>query len=675
MLVKNLIQLPNSIKFIFLHYLLGLAFFSLFRLLMVGINLSHLSFIDHHYTLIAEALWMGFRFDTVVCCYFLSLPALVLFITELLNLPVRRIQKPVSIFIQFLFGIAWLLASADLPYFKNYNNRINLSILNWMDHPMFVFKMIFQESSFFIYFILYLVLLWVYIFFAKKINYIPSSSTPVNSAKRASSLVFYKSVVYLFFCLLLFIGMRGRIAQKSPIKIGTAYFSPYSFINQLGLNPVFTFIRSYIESNKQRNKILELMGKSEALSQTRNSLNITDSVIGFPIARKIVHEGLEKKKNVVLVLMESMSSMYLEKTFSGKNLCPHLDSLVQHAYSFDNFYSAGIHTYNGIYSSLYSYPALLAKHSMDGAIIPQYSGLPAILKSKGYTNLFFTTHDDQFDNVGGFLSFNGFDKIYAQKDYPRHEVLSTLGVPDHYLFEYAIRQLNEQQQQQKEDNKPFFAAIMTGSNHGPYIIPENIPFKPDATGEREPIVQYADWSIGHFIQLAAQQKWYDETIFVFVADHGAPDYQSIYDMPLYYNKIPCIIYSKESRLKPRRFKNYGGQIDLGPTICGMLNLNYINNTLGVDLMEEQRPYMYFSADDKIGVIDSSYFYIWYTDGRERLYNWTKASVNDESSTNTTEVLKRRKYGLSMIQTAQELINNGQTALPPTTSSNHSPQSQ
>jgi phosphoglycerol transferase MdoB-like AlkP superfamily enzyme len=662
----NLIRrLPFSVRYIFMVYLTGILFFTCFRLVLLFTNVQAAGALPGSFVLLAKALFMGFRFDTVVSGYFLAVPFTVLIIAELWGKLNPRLLKILSVFTSVLYGIAFFICAADIPFFNNFSTRLNITVLNWTNSPLFMIKLVVQEWSYLVYFFLFLGLLTCYRFLIRrnKRRFIEELEATYYVFNRKQ--FFFKLEFCLLGALLMFIGIRGRIAQKSPIQVGTAYFSNYSFPNQLGLNPVFTFLRSYIESKKERNKTLHFMDDQLAIQQVQKYLGITgtsgkEANPDFPVARVVrKKDTLVPKYNVVLVIMESMSANYMQRFGEEKKLTPFLDSLARNGYSFDNFYSAGIHTFNGIYSSLYSFPALMAKHTMENTIIPEFTGLPFTLKENGYNTVYFTTHDDQFDNVAGFLSANSFNRIVSQKDYPSSEVVSTLGVPDHFMFDYSIPLLNEME----KGDKPFFAAYMTATNHGPFLVPENIPFKAHYKGEREPCVEYSDWAIGQFMKKASTQRWFRNTIFVFVADHGAPHERNVYDMPLSYNHIPLIMYAP-SILKEKKVVNGpGGQIDIYPTLCGILNLDYVNNTLGQDLLKEKRPYMFFSADDKIGVIDSSDFYIWYTDGRENIYDFRSSSTLDLLKVKRRKADSMKTYAQSMLQATQWMIDNKKTGSP------------
>ena len=159
---------------------------------------------------------------------------------------------------------------------------------------------------------------------------------------------------------------------------------------------------------------------------------------------------------------------------------------------------------------------------------------------------------------------------------------------------------------------PFLVAFMTTSDHGPYYLPKY--FTPHTDKIKEQMVEYADWSLKKFISLAKGTKWFDNTIFVFVADHGAP-INVRYPIPLNYHHSPLIFYAPKI-LKPKLFNCIGGQIDIFPTLMGILKQPYINNTLGIDLINEKRPYIFINGDDKVAALDTEFLFI--LKGKEKM---------------------------------------------------------
>ena len=262
--------------------------------------------------------------------------------------------------------------------------------------------------------------------------------------------------------MLMLLGIRGRLDEKSPIRVGTAYYSKYPFFNQLGLNANFTLVRSYLDNLKDELKGYQFYDVNESKKAVASLLKI-DSVSLIKGVTRMHYFPEKNSYNVVLVLMESMTAKNMKRYGNSENLTPFLDSLANLGYTFENTYSSGIHTYNGIFSTLYSYPALLHRHMLNQVELNEYDGLSWSLKDYNYSTIFFTTHDDQFDNMGGFLRANAFDLVINKSDYPREEILSTLGVPDHILFRHSIKKMKELSTQEK----PFFITMLTASNHNP----------------------------------------------------------------------------------------------------------------------------------------------------------------------------------------------------------------
>lgn len=210
--------------------------------------------------------------------------------------------------------------------------------------------------------------------------------------------------------------------------------------------------------------------------------------------------------------------------------------------------------------------------------------------------------------MNAFLRTNGFDEIYAQENYPSEKVVNSFGVQDDFMYQYALPILNER----AGTGNPFFSVLLSISNHPPYVIPPY--FHPHSDVLEEQIVEYADWSIRQFMQAAEKQPWFDNTIFVFLGDHGKMVGTPECEMPQSYNHIPLMIYGKD--IKPGVYDGFGGQVDVSPTLLGLLNISYLQNNFGVNLLEEERPCMFFTADNLIGARDSVNMFIYSPDSQQ-----------------------------------------------------------
>ncbi len=647
--------IPKHLRFLFTVYGWGILFFTLFR---VGLFLSqwtaYTQLPDDRVSLIAKAFFMGWRFDTCISGYLLALPVLVLSVAAFFRYYNNRFHQLITWFIGLVYTLAFLMCAVDIPHYDNFYSRLNSMVFQWASHGLdFSIKMIGEESIHYVYFA---VLLLICFLFFKIIFRLKRKYLDIQSAGEIKQWLLVLTT--LIFIGLTFIGIRGRLDEKSPIRVGTAAFSNHALPNHLGLNPVFTMMKSMLNDQKAENKTLRFMEDDKALQLTRQYLNVPDST-GFqsPIARAFEPTGEVSNANVIIVILESMSAAKMGRYGSPHQLTPHLDSLAKQGLAFDRFYTAGTHTHNGLFSTLFGHPALMKKHSMSVVNIPQYAGIAATLKAQNYRTIHFMTHDDQFDNVGGFFSTNGYERVVSEDDYPQEQVKSTLGVPDHIMYEFSVPVLNTLH----ESGQPFFASYMTTSDHIPYIIPDDIPFKPKQGAKDLAIVEYVDWSIEHFLDLCRAESWFDNTLFVFLADHGRP-INSTYDIALNYHHSPLIFYSPTLLPEAKTQDNFALQMDVFPTIMGILNRPFVNNTFGVNLLDTERPFAYFSADDKYGCLNDDYFLIVRQEGEPSLYQYQNRDTKNYLKEQEELGGEMKQYTEAMLHTSQWLVLNGLTGM-------------
>ena len=573
----------------------------------------------------AKGLW----FDNVIACYISVLPVAVLLIAMSLGWCHRHLLKGISIWYAVWFAIAFMPSAANTPYFQYFFKNINSSIFGWFGYVSTTSGMLLQESSYWLYIALYFVLTGAFIYALIRLRryfggFFCQDKGTANRQLRSMRLLpkdnmhpvpvvarFVISFLVIGACLF---GIRGRMGYN-PIKVSQAYYCEDSFLNQLGINPAFNLLTSALDDMRKENKELHLMPYAEAISNTRQWLGLTGKVDSTNILkREVVNDSLVKVNadgvsaikgkhpNVVVILMESMSANLLG-TFGNKQpLTPTLDSLYHRSLAFTHFYSAGIHTNHGMTATLYSFPALMFRNLMKGTVTPRRKGIATVLKQYGYENMFFMTHEAQYDNMKAFFSTNGYDDIYSQENYPKSEVVNSFGVSDHFEMGYALNTIN----QKAKTGKPFMATILTVSNHPPYVIPDF--FKPKTQDKETQIVEYADWAIGDFLKKASREPWYKNTIFVIQADHGKLVGKSEGELPQSYNHIPLIIFGPG--VPQMQYAGLGMQVDVMPTLFGLMHLNYEYEGFGVNLLKQQRPMVFYSADNQIVARDQKRCYIY-----------------------------------------------------------------
>lgn len=644
--------LPINLQYLFSVYLLSICFFSIFRIILTLSEISQLA--GTPFYVLLGAFWMGFRFDTVITGYIMIFPFAYTLLLNIIPLKHKAFKHIATIYFSLAYIGAFSLCAADIPYFAYFNSRLSAAIFNWTSTPDIMLGMLLESPKYYPFIAIYFIVCACFIFILFKIaeKWHQEDSARVNPKHWRLKYV----PVYLLATMLLFIGIRGRIAYKSPIKWGTAYFSTYPFPNQLGLNPVFTFGRSYLDKLDNKFEYPSFFDDSSAISLSAMHLN-ADGLADYPLARFVSAKGEPNSYNIVLVVMEAMSSGFLGESGNfSPSLTPFLDSLSRHSWHFTRLYSSGVHTFNGLWSIFLSMPPIPVEGNFmeDTRMMQQFSGIARQLHSIGYASLFSCPHDEQFDNIGGMMSVNGFESILSQKNYLDKDIISPLGVPDHVLFQRTIPEINKLH----NSGKPFFTAILTSSNHGPYALPNPYPgdFSPKYKDMILRAVEYSDWSIKYFIQEAQKQTWFENTLFVFVSDHGSKIHP-VYEMDINYFHIPLLIYAPKILKEHKRFDNFGSQTDVFPTLMNLMNISYINNTFGIDLFTQQRDYAYFTSDTKLGVIGEKYFMIRQKDGSQALYDYASKSLKDYSKTLPDTVDAMSRFALSQIQASLYLIHN------------------
>jgi len=635
----------DNISLILKIYGLSIMFFFMFRFILFLTGMENIDGLSANLGDIGKAFVMGIRFDVVISGYLLALPVLVLTTIYIFGKRYRFVSRFMFWFIYLIFSVAFMICAIDIPYFNQFFSRLTISALQWLDSPMFVFKMVIEEPSYWMYSIPFILAAFLFYKLLKRI-YSKVEKQPVIDRP-----IWLKLIVSVLFLGFMLVGMRGRLALKAPIKVGTAYITDNAFLNQLGLNPVFTFLQSYLENLDKRNEAIALMDEKTAISMVQQSLDIDPADPYYPLYRQVIPDSIAANKpNVVIIIMESMAASKMKRNGNKLNLTPFLDSLALNSYYFDSIYTAGIHTFNGVFSTLFSYPAIFRQQPMRESRILKYNGISNTLKKLGYSTTYITTHDGQFDNIQGFLSTNDFDQIITEDDYPSDEVKTTLGVPDDYMFRYSISVINKLH----DNGRPFLVAFMTASNHGPYYLPDY--YKPRNKGLKDQMIEYSDWSLQQFIKMASKQSWYSNTLFVFVADHGIHKKRS-YDISLEYHHTPLIFFAPGLLPGSRIFNQIGGQIDVYPTIMGILKLPWINNTSGIDLLKEERPYIMVNSIDNYGVIGKEFFLIVKHDGSSKLFKYRNGSMKDYSG-EFPEIKKRMDdYARCNLQVFQYINDN------------------
>ncbi|MGC4013248.1 MAG: LTA synthase family protein [Luteolibacter sp.] len=366
------------------------------------------------------------------------------------------------------------------------------------------------------------------------------------------------------------------------IPPGWQYFSNNNFINELAGNGPYDFVQAFKKNELDYYTYYKTIPDDEAFNLVKNQL--LDSFSRYTsnepldIERVVRHSGNENNMNVVLISVESFSASFMKAFGNTQNLTPYLDSIAGEGLLFTSLYAAGTRTVRGLEALSLSIPPLpgqsLVKRPDNGDLF----SLGSVLKKKGYITQYLYGGYSYFDNMHEFFSHNGYsviDRSALRKDEIHYA--NIWGVADEDLFGLAIRQMDSN----SRAGRPFFSHIMTVSNHRPFTYPENRIDIAPSTQSREGAVKYTDYCIGRFLQEAAKKTWFKKTIFIIVADHCASSAGKT-ALPVTGYHIPMIIYSP-GNIPPGVYSGLTSQLDIAPTILGMLQMTYTSRFFGRDL--------------------------------------------------------------------------------------------
>ena len=368
-----------------------------------------------------------------------------------------------------------------------------------------------------------------------------------------------------------FVGQGLRDGSKPYVRELSSN-GPYQFIaafrnNELDYNTFYP-----TEEDSLASDIL----KKEVVGTSTTSLQPQQE---YSIKRRVVNEGPPEKYNIILVMVESLSANYLGVNGNSKGLTPTLDKLTGESLYFNRMYATGTRTTRGLEAVTLSIPPTPGRSIVKriGKESNLFS-LGNVLGDAGYDVRFIYGGRGYFDNMNAFFSGNGY-AIIDQTSTPDAEIgfENAWGMADEYLYTQAMKAADESY----ANKKPFFFHVMTTSNHRPYTYPEGRIDIPSGTG-RDGAVKYTDWAIGDFLSRARHHEWFDNTLFVFIADHTAGSAGKT-DLPVRKYHIPMMVYAPKL-LKPRTVDKVASQIDVAPTLLGLLNLSYASEFFGRDIL-------------------------------------------------------------------------------------------
>lgn len=600
-------------------YIIGILFLAVFRLLFL---LTHRPLVgDSAISTVLQSFLVGLKFDSAVLSYVI-LPLFLFSMLPFIKFSSRKTQRVFVCLLTVIFGIFFLMSSADIRYFDVFGSRMNYWLVEYIQYPgMFLYSSA-TDPGFWKLFLLWLAATALFFLIIRKtINRIAEINFSAGLINRI--------VCSIIAVALLVLGIRGGLGIK-PLDWGAAFHCDNPFLNQLSLNSVYTFAHSLYEELQEgrtvighENNRFAFYDINDAYRTTCEMLHLDSADITEDFTLEHSTDSYDRpgfQPNVVVIIMESWSADMIGAFGSKLGVTPRFDSLCARGILFRDFYANGVRTNRGIPAVLCSFPSLAGRSIMNRyAADRPFRSLAEILKENRYFNAFAYGGDIQFDNMEGFLRMTGYEKFYDESDFDGAKKLGKWGIPDHVVFNRLVKEMTQYR-------RPFHLAVMTLSNHDPYLIPDKRFQLYDDTVSDSKLLNtfyYSDWAIGQFIDSLKKEPLFDSTIFIFTADH-CPHQEGKYPLAPRNFHIPLLIYApKLIGDTAVVIDKTGSQVDIVPTLIDILGLSVVQYSWGRDLLNlpvDDSGFAVIVAEDRLGLIEGSRFFFNWLGSGKLLYN-------------------------------------------------------
>lgn len=611
-------------------YALLLAVFALLRLLLLWRN-AHMAAGIPAATLVQSFL-VGARFDLAVISYLLLPVFLLLLVLR------GRARALLLTGFSLLVGGLVLLGLAEVEFYRELEMRFNTLVFEYLSHPRIVAGMIWEGYPIFSYLFVWSLLTGLFAAGAYWMH-VRLLRSPAPAGKPARVLA--RTMVATVMLALMIFASRGGFAHE-PLRWGDAFFSEAPFANHLALNGVFTLGRSALEKyNGSQAAWTRSLPPQEALQTTQAMLRLPGEADlaseQFPLLRReaptpVLRSEPGRPVNVVVILMESFSARHVGALGASLALTPEFDALSRDGILFARAFSNGTHTHQGVFASLAGFPNLpgyeYLMKTMEAS--QDFSGLPSLLSPRGYQSLFLYNGLFSWDNKEGFFRQHGIERFIGSGDYVNPTFVDPVwGVSDYDVFMRANEEFRAM-----APKGPFFAAVLTLSNHSPFNLPEPLPFERIRTGDgmegRYNAMRYADWALGEFFRKASREEYFRNTLFVLTGDHGFGTPPALAAMQLERFHVPLLFYAPGLLPETGVRSTVASQVDIGPSVLGLLGLDLPHQCWGRNLFSPALTDAGFAVikpsggEEQVALIEGDYILVRAPKEKPHLYRYSIA---------------------------------------------------
>lgn len=602
---------------------------------------------------IADLFLSGLRLDGMIAGYVLLPVAVWLLLT-----PERWLTGGLAVLRWHAGLIFFLLCTAEIAgsfFFEYYDLRPNYLVLEHGADPEVVATVL---SGFPVAWILTaslagaLLASWLQQRLARR----APASRPGALADRAGALL----------CLILAgLAARGTLDHR-PLNPGFAARTSNRVANEIAGSGVLNLASEAwlrrSDAYRPLASVVPPLPEEEALARARAQLaGSWLEGAPSPLARRIEAPVRGKPLHVVLVVMESFTARLVGALGGSPALTPEFDRLAREGVLFENCFATGERTVQGLEAILSSFPSLPGVAAVRRPqALHGFETLATTLRTRGYDTLFLYGGQGIFDDMRGFFVGNGFDVFLEEKDFDEVGFRGAWGVSDEDVFRRALSEL----ERRSAAGRPVLAVILTVSLHSPWEfpagrvepLPRDTPVPPGFERAELDNFRYADWALGALVREARSRPFFDDTLFVFVGDHGV-HLRGRDLVPIDENRVPALFLAPRL-LPPRRIARVTSQLDVAPTLMGILGGSYATTSFGEDVLarpdgEGFAPMVY--ARKRIALLRGPRLGIFLENGEELAFQRGPDGTGFLPAPLTPRAREEHRDGAALLQTAEKLL--------------------
>lgn len=539
-------------------------------------NLSSQILLSDWWNINIRGAWM----DVSLIGYILLLSGVLL--TILFYSKGKLIELIFKVYTIILLAIFSLIVVIDIELYRNWGYRIDATPLLYLKTPGEAFASISPLTILMLTGLMVLLFLAFYAFYQK---WVVKKKTPLEKGK------WWFVPVFLFFSALMIIPIRGNFGI-APMNPGKVYYSQNMYCNHAALNSVWNLMHSLSKSSAMYKKYPDYINK------TKGKEIASELMLDKGSSIKVLKSN---RPNIVILMLESFTSKMIEPLGGLPDITPNLNKLCTQGILFSRIYASGDRSDKGIIAVVSGFPAQstssIIKYPLKSQKLPTISGL---LDSMGYHTAFYYGGNPDFANIRSYLYSAKFRRLITQDDFPKSYRNSKWGVHDGYVFERLLADCDSAK-------GTFFKMYFTLSSHEPFEIPAKPKFKgSDEKTKYLSSIYYTDSCIGEFFNKARTKDWYQNTLFILIADHGHRYPGNDANHAVSKFKIPMLWLGGALSKDSLNINTIGSQVDLSSTLLNQLDYNPKQFMFSKDLFSDGiKPFAYYAFSDGFGFVTDS----------------------------------------------------------------------